>query len=263
MAESVYKVIELVGVSTDSWEHAARAAVERAAESLRDLRVAEVIEQDLIIEEGNPDLKLRVFVTGGGCSGFQYGFTFDELINEDDMVMENHGVQLLVDSMSYQYLIGAEIDAISDDQQKITGVVERVSVADGQPKLHLDLNPKATVDDEEGEIAAGDYEYRIVWQNDKGQSFAVDPLATTESKKLKVEEDGSINDDYRIDYLRAHIEEMIKAVTYDGVDLMGYTPWGCIDCVSFTTGEMKKRYGFIYVDRDNEGNGTLGCGCHL
>jgi len=88
-------------------------------------------------------------------------------------------------------LIGAEIDAISDDQQKITGVVERVSVADGQPKLHLDLNPKATVDDEEGEIAAGDYEYRIVWQNDKGQSFAVDPLATTESKKLKVEEGGS------------------------------------------------------------------------
>jgi hypothetical protein len=88
-------------------------------------------------------------------------------------------------------LIGAEIDAISDDQQKITGVVERVSVNDGQPKLHLDLNPKATVDDEEGEIEAGDYEYRIVWQNDKGQSFAVDPLATTESKKLKVEEDGS------------------------------------------------------------------------
>ena len=48
-----------------------------------------------------------------------------------------------------------------------------------------------------------------------------------------------------------------EAVEEDGVDLMGYTPWGCIDCVSFTTGEMKKRYGFIYVDRDNEGNGTL------
>ena len=62
---------------------------------------------------------------------------------------------------------------------------------------------------------------------------------------------------FRIDYLRAHIEEMKKAVEEDGVDLMGYTPWGCIDCVSFTTGEMKKRYGFIYVDRDNEGNGTL------
>ena len=88
-------------------------------------------------------------------------------------------------------LIGAEIDAISDDQQKVTGVVERVSVADGQPKLHLDLNSKATVAEDEGEIAAGEYEYRVVWQNDKGETFAVDPLANTEKKKLKVEKDGS------------------------------------------------------------------------
>ena len=73
----------------------------------------------------------------------------------------------------------------------------------------------------------------------------------------QVKADGSIDDDYRIEYLRAHIREMKKAVAVDGVDLMGYTPWGCIDCVSFTTGEMKKRYGFIYVDKDNEGNGTL------
>lgn len=72
-----------------------------------------------------------------------------------------------------------------------------------------------------------------------------------------VEEDGSIHDNKRIDYLRAHIEEMAKAVNYDGVELMGYTPWGIIDIVSFTTGEMKKRYGMIYVDRDNEGNGTM------
>ncbi|MCM1989412.1 6-phospho-beta-glucosidase [Oceanirhabdus seepicola] len=73
----------------------------------------------------------------------------------------------------------------------------------------------------------------------------------------KVEEDGSINDDYRIDYLRKHIVEMKKAVTIDGVELMGYTPWGCIDLISASTGEMKKRYGFIYVDKDNDGNGTL------
>ena len=73
----------------------------------------------------------------------------------------------------------------------------------------------------------------------------------------KIEEDGTTQDDYRIAYLKAHIEEMGKAVSLDGVELMGYTPWGCIDCVSFTTGEMKKRYGFIYVDKDNEGNGTL------
>ncbi len=71
-----------------------------------------------------------------------------------------------------------------------------------------------------------------------------------------MEEDGTIIDDYRIDYLRRHIEAMANAVA-DGVDLMGYTPWGCIDLVSASTGEMSKRYGFIYVDLDDEGNGTL------
>jgi len=66
--------------------------------------------KELILEEGNPELKLRVFVTGGGCSGFQYGFTFDEVANEDDTVMEKNGVTLLIDPMSFQYLVGAEID---------------------------------------------------------------------------------------------------------------------------------------------------------
>jgi iron-sulfur cluster insertion protein len=66
--------------------------------------------RQLIEEEGNADLKLRVFVTGGGCSGFQYGFTFDEVANEDDTVMSKNGVQLLIDPMSFQYLVGAEID---------------------------------------------------------------------------------------------------------------------------------------------------------
>ena len=66
--------------------------------------------KELIDEEGNPGLKLRVFVTGGGCSGFQYGFTFDEAINEDDTSMEKNGVMLLIDAMSFQYLAGAEID---------------------------------------------------------------------------------------------------------------------------------------------------------
>lgn len=66
--------------------------------------------KQLIDEEGNTQLKLRVFVSGGGCSGFQYGFTFDEEINEDDATMEKNGVTLLIDAMSYQYLVGAEID---------------------------------------------------------------------------------------------------------------------------------------------------------
>ena len=74
---------------------------------------------------------------------------------------------------------------------------------------------------------------------------------------ISVEEDEQIHDTYRIDYLAKHIAEIKKAVNYDGVELMGYTPWGIIDLVSFTTGEMKKRYGMIYVDRDNEGKGSM------
>lgn len=66
--------------------------------------------KELIEEEGNTALKLRVFVSGGGCSGFQYGFTFDEAVNEDDTVLEKNGVTLLIDPMSYQYLAGSEID---------------------------------------------------------------------------------------------------------------------------------------------------------
>ena len=72
-----------------------------------------------------------------------------------------------------------------------------------------------------------------------------------------LEEDGSIHDPYRVEYLQHHISEMKKAVEEDGVDLMGYTPWGCIDLVSAGTGEMDKRYGFIYVDKHNDGTGDL------
>ena len=73
----------------------------------------------------------------------------------------------------------------------------------------------------------------------------------------KPDENGYVADDYRIAYLRDHLKAMVDAVEIDGVDLMGYTSWGCIDLVSASTGEMSKRYGFIYVDRDDQGNGTL------
>jgi iron-sulfur cluster insertion protein len=71
---------------------------------------------ELIAEEANPNLKLRVFISGGGCSGFQYGFTFDEDIEDGDSQVENHGVKLLIDPMSVQYLMGAEIDYKEDLQ---------------------------------------------------------------------------------------------------------------------------------------------------
>ncbi|MDX5034918.1 family 1 glycosylhydrolase, partial [Streptococcus agalactiae] len=71
------------------------------------------------------------------------------------------------------------------------------------------------------------------------------------------DENGYVEDDYRIDYLRQHIAAMRDAIYVDGVNLIGYTTWGCIDLVSAGTGEMEKRYGFIYVDRNNKGEGTL------
>lgn len=87
------------------------AAVSEATESLvifTDSAVSKV--RELIQDEGNPELKLRIYITGGGCSGFQYGFTFDENVNDGDTVVEKDGVSLLVDPMSFQYLTGAEID---------------------------------------------------------------------------------------------------------------------------------------------------------
>ena len=71
---------------------------------------------ELLTEENKPGSALRVFVQGGGCSGFQYGFTFDEVVNEDDTTMTKNGVSLLIDAMSYQYLLGAEIDYKEDLQ---------------------------------------------------------------------------------------------------------------------------------------------------
>ena len=98
--------------------------------------------------------------------------------------------------------------------------------------------------------------YSLNWLNDRYHL----PLFIVENglgAVDKVESDGSIHDPYRVDYMRAHISEMEKAVDLDGVNLMGYTPWGFIDLVSAGTGQMSKRYGFIYVDKDDEGKGTL------
>ena len=73
----------------------------------------------------------------------------------------------------------------------------------------------------------------------------------------QLNEDGTVDDQYRIDFLGKHIEALKQAIEIDHVDVIGYTTWGCIDLVSAGTGEMKKRYGFIYVDKDDQGNGSL------
>lgn len=132
------------------------------------------------------------------------------------------------------------------------------------------VRAKAAAEGGDGQVAnpylqASDWDWQI---DPVGLRYALNVLYDRYQKPLFIVEnglgavdtpqaDGSINDDYRIDYLRAHIEQMIKAVTEDGVALMGYTPWGCIDCVSFGTGQYSKRYGFIYVDKHDDGSGTL------
>ncbi len=80
--------------------------------SMSDSAVTKI--KELLVEEGNPNLKLRVFVQGGGCAGFQYGFTFDETVAEDDTVVEKDGIQMLIDAISYQYLVGAKVDYKDD-----------------------------------------------------------------------------------------------------------------------------------------------------
>jgi iron-sulfur cluster insertion protein len=88
---------------------------------ITDAAVAKIT--DLFLEENNPNIKLRTFVQGGGCSGFSYGFTFDEIVNEDDFVIEKGNIKILVDAMSMQYLQGAQIDykeELSGSQFSIT-----------------------------------------------------------------------------------------------------------------------------------------------
>ncbi|WP_427813227.1 6-phospho-beta-glucosidase [Enterococcus sp. 22-H-5-01] len=117
-------------------------------------------------------------------------------------------------------------------------------------------NPYVKASDWGWQIDPTGLRYAMNWFNDRYEL----PLFIVENGFGAIDEiteDGEIHDEYRIDYLREHIEAMQEAVIYDGIDLMGYTPWGFIDLVSAGTGEMKKRYGFIYVDKDNEGNGTL------
>lgn len=92
--------------------------------------------KELVDEEGNPDLKLRVFVQGGGCSGFQYGFTFDEVVNDDDTQMNKNGVTLLIDAMSLQYLAGAEID-YKDDLQGAQFVIKNPNASDLWVRVEL------------------------------------------------------------------------------------------------------------------------------
>lgn len=120
----------------------------------------------------------------------------------------------------------------------------------------LVANPYVRASDWGWQIDPLGMRYGMNWFNDRYEL----PLFVVENGFGAIDQidaDGKIHDQYRIDYLREHIQVMKEAVEYDGIDLMGYTPWGFIDLVSAGTGEMEKRYGFIYVDKSNNGTGTL------
>lgn len=161
-------------------------------------------------------------------------------ITPEDEVVLKEGV---VDFYSFSYYMSNCITA-SQDKEKVSGNIM------GGAK-----NPYLEVTEWNWQIDPVGLRYTLNHIYDR---YGI-PMMLTENglgARDTLEEDGSVHDSYRIDYLKQHIEQMQLAID-DGVDLVGYTPWSTIDLVSVSTGEMEKRYGFIYVDKDNEGNGTL------
>lgn len=164
-------------------------------------------------------------------------------IREEDRIILKAGT---VDYIGFSYYLSSTVSA--DTKVKQTGSGN----AAGSETVE---NPYLKISDWGWTIDPKGLRYYL---NDLYDRYQI-PLFIVENGFGAVDtiEDNKVHDTYRMDYLKAHIEEMRKAVDEDGVDLLGYTVWGCIDPVSFTTGEMKKRYGMIYVDRDNQGKGTL------
>lgn len=170
----------------------------------------------------------------------KYGVTELEIGTEDLKLMKEY----TIDYIGFSYYMSSAIDETSQEVDTVAGNL-----------LGGVRNPF---------LKASEWGWQI---DPEGLRIALNELYDRYQKPLfivenglgaidKVDENFYVADDYRIDYLRQHIEAMSDAI-HDGVDLIGYTPWGCIDLVSASTGEMSKRYGFIYVDLDDEGNGTL------
>lgn len=168
------------------------------------------------------------------------GFDLDITVEDKMALLEG-----CVDYIGFSYYMSFATQAKADNPE-----------FDYDESKDLVTNPYVAASDWGWQIDPVGLRYAMNWFYDRYQL----PLFIVENgfgAIDKIEADGTIQDDYRIDYLKAHIESMITAVEQDGIDLLGYTPWGCIDLVSAGTGEMKKRYGFIYVDKENSGEGTL------
>jgi 6-phospho-beta-glucosidase len=158
----------------------------------------------------------------------------------DDEILK----QYPVDFISFSYYMSLSVTTNDEDNEQVSG-----NIVGGVRNKYLETSDWGWQIDPEGlRYTLNDFYNRY----QKPLFIVENGLGAYD----KLEEDGSIHDDYRIDYLRKHIEQMKEAVK-DGVDLMGYTSWGCIDLVSMSTSEMSKRYGFVYVDQDDYGNGTL------
>ncbi len=199
----------------------------------------------------NQEMHVRYFFTDVFCRG-HYPAYIKKLFEREQIKLEieKKDEQILkegtVDYIAFSYYMSSVVDS-----QSFTDISERVDAF----SPYTVSNPYAM---------ATDWGWTI---DPEGLRYALNVLYERYEKPLFVVENGlgaidklnpdhTCNDEYRIDYLKTHIEQMKKAVDDDGVDLLGYTPWGCIDLVSFTTGEMKKRYGFIYVDRNDDGSGS-------
>ncbi|PLS35288.1 6-phospho-beta-glucosidase [Carnobacterium maltaromaticum] len=168
------------------------------------------------------------------------GFNLDITVEDKLLLLEG-----CVDYIGFSYYMSFTTEAKADNPQY-----------DYDESKDLVRNPYVQASDWGWQIDPVGLRYAMNWFYDRYQL----PLFIVENGFGAIDQlnsDGTIDDDYRIDYLKAHIEAMKTAVEEEGIDLLGYTPWGCIDLVSAGTGEMKKRYGFIYVDKDNEGQGTL------
>lgn len=168
------------------------------------------------------------------------GYCLD--ITQEDLDQIRHGC---VDYLGFSYYLSSTM--CTDDSVKKLGN-DLAANADAVGNPYLEMTPWGwTIDPKGLRYILNEYYERyeiplFIVENGFGYEDEI--------------EDGQIHDKNRIAYLREHIREMVKAVDEDGVDLIGYTVWGCIDPVSFTTGEMRKRYGFIYVDKKDDGSGT-------
>lgn len=198
--------------------------------------------------EARSQMNRSIFFCGDVCAKGKYPYFMKRYFEENEITIakEEGDDEILrqgaVDFMTFSYY-SSRCATVDENVTKSAG---NMMMGVSNPYLHASewgwtIDPKGL---------------RILL-NDLYSRYEI-PLMVVENGLGAVDkvEDGTIRDDYRMEYLKAHIEEMKEAIA-DGVDLIGYTPWGCIDLVSASTGEMEKRYGFVYVDKDNQGKGTL------